>query len=149
MCRAPLANFLAVGLSKPACGVRRVWPISGPKSDIIFRPKYFFVIFGKKQKNWKTSVLGISNIKVWGEGGHKVGKNGKKWIFLLEFCKKKIRKTKFYTTKMPKFGSNLAKFGPKWFIFEFLTKKRNRNFFDSRKEIPMHSLRKKSGKPQF
>ena len=30
---------------------------------------------------------------------------------------------------MPKFGSNLAQFGPKWVIFEFSTKKRNRHFF--------------------
>ena len=39
--------------------------------------KFQCVVFEKK---WKTSVLGISNI-VWGEGGHKVGKNGEKWIF--------------------------------------------------------------------
>ena len=30
---------------------------------------------------------------------------------------------------MPKFGSNLGQFGPKWVIFEFSTKKRNRHFF--------------------
>ena len=65
---------------------------------------------------------------MWGEGGHEVDKNGEKWILFPEIiffniCKK-IRKLKKNTTKMPKFGSNLAQFGPKWVIFEFSTKKR-------------------------
>ena len=73
----------------------------------------------------KTSSLGNSKIyKVWGEGGHNAGKNSEKIFF--QFLKKKI----FLTTKLPIFGSNLGQFGLKWVIFEFLTKKRTRHFFE-------------------
>ena len=59
-------------MNKPTCGVRRVCPILGPKWHN-YLPKIFFAIFGKKQKIKKI---------VWGEGGHEVGKNGEKWIFV-------------------------------------------------------------------
>ena len=47
---------------------------------------------------------------MWGQGGHEVGKNGEKWIFLPEiiffsiFLKKRREKNlKFLMTKMPEF----------------------------------------------
>ena len=52
----------------------------------------FLVLGGKHNKNSVETVTNLHRI-VWREGGHEVGKNGEKWIFLpkiifFKFCKK-------------------------------------------------------------
>ena len=66
---------------------------------------------------------------MWGEGGHKEGKNGEKWIFLPEifffdFYKKRMKKIKnFCQSKCPNLCQILPNLG------------QNGSFFNSRQKI--------------
>ena len=82
------------------------------------------------KKMRKTTVSSISKFfEVWGEGGHKVGRKGKRWIFSPKI---KIFDEIFASLpKWPNLGQIWVNFGQKGPFFKFLRKTKT-NSFDSR-----------------